>query len=217
LSLSTLREAATVHISARKDISQKRLDRPDMHDARALTRAAIAARHRTESWTCEPHPARRLGTKSALAARHVPGSAYGARMGAQLSSRWTFARHHRGAARHPLHRAARHVRWTRQRHARHAFALHWRRHALVRRAARLPRVQASQTPVAFTPGRPLELHPLLAVARRDVGGGRVSRQGGPWRRDFVNKVAAQAGYRLANHSRCASAIASRARARATSW
>ena len=50
-------------------------------------------------------------------------------------------------------------------------------------------------------GRPMELHPLLSVASRYVGRGRVTRQGGPWCRDFVNKVASQAGYRLRNTSR----------------
>ena len=50
-------------------------------------------------------------------------------------------------------------------------------------------------------GRPLELHPLLQVARQFLGSGKITRQPGPWCRDFVNLVARKAGYRLANNSR----------------
>ena len=42
---------------------------------------------------------------------------------------------------------------------------------------------------------------MLAVARRYLGSGRISRNGGPWCRDFINVVARRAGYRLANNSR----------------
>ena len=109
--------------------------------------------------------------ESALAARHVSGTAYGARPAFMQSSRWFSARHRHGA-----HSSR---RWR-----------HWARRAGHGAIALRP-----------APGRPLELHPLLAVARRYVGSGRISHQGGPWCRDFVNKVVAQAGYRLANHSR----------------
>ena len=44
-------------------------------------------------------------------------------------------------------------------------------------------------------------HPLLSVASRYLGAGKVTRMSGPWCRDFINLVASRAGYRLANHSR----------------
>jgi len=45
--------------------------------------------------------------------------------------------------------------------------------------------------------------PLLAVARGYLGFRKFTRQSGPWCRDFINVVAARAGYQLANHSRLA--------------
>ena len=42
---------------------------------------------------------------------------------------------------------------------------------------------------------------MLAEAQRYVGLGKVTRYRGPWCRDFINLVAARAGYRLANNSR----------------
>lgn len=107
----------------------------------------------------------------AQAARHL-GPTDGARTGLTHASRWRLARH----------------RFARQGHA-------------ARHARQAPRVRPQAAGLAFTPGAPLELHPLLAVAQRYVGSGRVTRQGGPWCRDFLNRVAAQAGYRLANRSR----------------
>lgn len=50
-------------------------------------------------------------------------------------------------------------------------------------------------------GAPVSSAPLLAVARRYVGRGKVTAFRGPWCRDFVNLVARRAGVRLANHSR----------------
>ena len=49
--------------------------------------------------------------------------------------------------------------------------------------------------------RPLELHPLLAIAEHYLGAGKFTRQPGPWCRDFINVVARRAGVRLANNSR----------------
>lgn len=49
--------------------------------------------------------------------------------------------------------------------------------------------------------RPLELHPLLAVAKRYIGRGNFTHHGGPWCRDAVNVWLRQAGYHLANNSR----------------
>jgi len=48
---------------------------------------------------------------------------------------------------------------------------------------------------------PTGFSPLLSVARRFLGVGNIFGHRGPWCRDFVNTVAAQAGYRLNDHSR----------------
>jgi hypothetical protein len=49
--------------------------------------------------------------------------------------------------------------------------------------------------------RPLELHPLLAVAKRYIGRANFTHDGGAWCRDAVNVWLRQAGYHLANNSR----------------
>jgi uncharacterized protein (TIGR02594 family) len=49
--------------------------------------------------------------------------------------------------------------------------------------------------------QPVELHPLLSVAKRYIGFGKFTGKSGPWCRDFINHVAHKAGYRLANNSR----------------
>lgn len=56
-------------------------------------------------------------------------------------------------------------------------------------------------PAASAENRPLELHPLLAVARRYIGRGNFTHHGGPWCRDAVNVWLRQAGYHLADNSR----------------
>lgn len=49
--------------------------------------------------------------------------------------------------------------------------------------------------------RPVEHSGLLQVAQRFLGAGKITRQAGPWCRDFVNLVAREAGVALANNSR----------------
>jgi hypothetical protein len=171
------------------------------------------------------------GSTPASATRHHSGSAYApgassSRFGFfKRHHRTPHARHGRGwSHRHAVrpwaararHHLARHARHHLARHARHHHAQHatrrWAHHShhSVQRlghrglGSHVHRASARLNPVA-TPaaqfGRPMELHPLLSVARRYVGHGRVTRLGGPWCRDFVNKVASQAGYRLRNKSR----------------
>jgi len=124
---------------------------------------------------------------------HAPGSDAFARprhAGAPHGARVHHAHHghfgHHG--RRFAHHGGRH-RW-----GRHA---HWRRHAHV--SSRPSAFLALATPAVM--GGTSEHHPLLDVASRYLGHRRVSRRGGPWCRDFVNTVARQAGYRLANTSR----------------
>ena len=50
---------------------------------------------------------------------------------------------------------------------------------------------------------PLQLHPLLTVARKYLGSGKFTHYSGPWCRDFINVVVRRAGYHLANTSRSA--------------
>ena len=52
-------------------------------------------------------------------------------------------------------------------------------------------------------GAPLELHPVLQIAMRFEGMGKVTGLPGAWCRDFVNMVLSRAGVRLADHSRIA--------------
>ena len=64
-----------------------------------------------------------------------------------------------------------------------------------------PAASALGAPVAAAENRPLELHPLLAIAKRYIGRGNFTHHGGPWCRDAVNVWLRQAGYHLANDSR----------------
>lgn len=113
--------------------------------------------------------------------RHAAGSAHGARMHGLHSQWFGFS-----GRRHSF--------------ARHSFARHARRfaHGVGRHRGWRP---PAHHRFAASPGRPLQPNPLLMVASRYVGAGRVSRQRGPWCRDFINTVARKAGYHLANSSR----------------
>ena len=65
-------------------------------------------------------------------------------------------------------------------------------------------VGAYRAPRGYRVRQPLDIRTssqILAEAQRYVGMGKVTRYAGAWCRDFVNLVAARAGYRLANNSR----------------
>jgi len=171
-----------------------------------------------------------VGSDSARAATYRSAvSAYSEMTGSTRG--WSFTRHHRRqfarhSARRVAHRQGRHIAHHLTHHVSHRLAHHLahhsahhlahhlahhqpagrRHHALAQRhAPALVHLALRPTrPSSFDAnqaGRPLELHPLLAVASRYIGHGRVSHHGGPWCRDFINTVARQAGYRLANTSR----------------
>jgi hypothetical protein len=119
--------------------------------------------------------------------------------GAALAAGHRFRSHHgRLAMFHHHHHWRHHARLG---HGRWRFAA---RHHRAFRAEVTPSDQfaslPSSAPVA-SENRPLELHPLLAVAKRYIGRGNFTHHGGPWCRDAVNVWLRQAGYHLANNSR----------------
>jgi uncharacterized protein (TIGR02594 family) len=124
--------------------------------------------------------------------RHVAGSAYGARMHGLHADRYGFFLHRRHGARPAVRHGRRFA---------YRFSHHPRRHSHFAGRAHFRAYSVQPRFAASPPGRPLELHPLLMVASRYLGAGRVSRQRGPWCRDFINTVARRAGYHLANSSR----------------